>query len=60
MGMSLITAVSAATYLESLVTERHIDEAGISIEAVVAQYLLDTGCCLGVLGHHVQIATTTR
>lgn len=60
MNIPLITTTSAATYLEPLVTERHIDEAGIGIEAIVAQYLLDTGGCLGVLGHHVQIATATR
>ena len=57
---STYVVASTAAYLKTLVTERHIDESGISIEAVVAQYLLDTGCCLGVLGHHVQIATATR
>lgn len=57
---STSVVASTAAYLKALVAERHIDEAGIGIETVLTENLLDAGCSLGVLGHHVQIATATR
>ena len=56
---STYVVASTAAYLKTLVTERHIDEAGIGVETVLTENLLDAGCCLGVFSHHVEVTTST-
>ena len=53
-----VVALTAAD-LKTLVAERHIDEAGIGVETVLTENLLDAGCSLGIFSHHVEVTTST-
>lgn len=49
----------AAAYLESVLAERHFNEACLVVRTVLREDAADAGCCVLVLCHHVKIAATS-
>ena len=49
----------AAAYLESVLAERHFNEACLVVRTVLREDAADAGCGVLVLCHHVKIAATS-
>ena len=49
----------AAAYLESVLAERHFNEACLVVRTILGEDAADAGCCVLVLCHHVKIAATS-